>query len=287
MAGNYADAPAPRIAYDRDGSQGFRMQGSTIDPLSAASLETLNDEDDDYVNTHGGTLQYIGLIFADKFDIVGWHASWDEDWSGAQIAALEWSTNTTSFADGTWNTVTSSPLSTGAVHTATRPEARENIHSVNLPGCKGIRFKCTGGSASDFTSFLWMHFYGTLTAGEAPDRLRFWDPSADSEVGGAFFDWGDMPRNGIGTKTFRVHNPSSLTAQSVTLTTEALTDTTPSNVSQHTFSLDGTNFSSTLSLGDLAPGATSSVVTVRREIPSNAALSVWFARIVASASAYA
>lgn len=286
MAGNYDDVPAHRIAYDRDGSRGFKMQGSTVVELSSGELEALNDEDSDSVATHGGTLQYIGIIFADKFDVVGWHASWTEDWSGATIDDLEWSTNTTSFADGTWNVADSNPLSAGADQNATRTQARQNIQSVNLPGCKALRFKCTGGSDADATKFQWMHFYGGLSSGEAPDRLRFWDPSVNSEVDGAFFDWGDTQRSTVSTKTFRIHNPSSLTAQDVTLSCEALTDTTPDNVSQHTFSDDGTNFSSTLNIGNLAPGATSGVLTVKREVPSNAQLSVWFARIVASASAY-
>ena len=39
-------------------------------------------------------------------------------------------------------------------------------------------------------------------------------------------------------------------------------------------------------LGDLAPGGISPVLTVRRNTPTNAALSVWEPRIIAQASSW-
>jgi hypothetical protein len=127
-----------------------------------------------------------------------------------------------------------------------------------------------------------LHLYGSPSS--APDRLRIWHPSLDQEVGGAYFDWGNVPRGAVLQRQFRVKNGRSLTAKSVSLSVEALTEASPAVVPMYAFSLDGATWSSSLVLGDLAPGATSAVVTVRFTCDPTAQLGLWTQRIVATAA---
>lgn len=46
MAGSYPDVPAPRMAWDRDGSVGFTITGAgTLSQLTQAQMQEFNDED--------------------------------------------------------------------------------------------------------------------------------------------------------------------------------------------------------------------------------------------------
>jgi hypothetical protein len=120
------------------------------------------------------------------------------------------------------------------------------------------------------------------------DNLVLYDSASDERVGAAYFDFGDVRQTSSADKQFRVHNNSvAQTASTITISCETLTDTTPSVPPQFTFSTDGTTFSATVTIASLAPGATSSALTVRRVTPSNATLSLWWARIVASAGSWA
>lgn len=289
MAGNYPDVPGQRIPYDRDGSAGFFISTSNVvTSMSAADLEAANDESTTSTASAGtGSGSRLGIVFAEAHDLSGifWAGQFVQ--SGTHRAPEFWySTDTTNGLDGTWTYWGDLPLRTSFVV----DEARTAIQELSpaLTGVRGIRFIATtwSGSADGWSYASAIHVYGSPSSGEAPDRLRFWHPTLDQEVDGAYFDWGDTPRNAVVEKTFRVYNPSTQTANDVTLTTEALTDTTPTNVSQHEFSDDGSTFTSSLNIGNLAPATASGVLTVRRDVPSNAALSLWWVRLVASAASY-
>lgn len=283
MAGNYPDAPNHRMAYDRDGTVGFSEAGGTVSQLSPNNLVWGNDENSgsSFFASEGNSGGYwrIGLIFPELRSVSHMLIH-----GNGQAGDVEVSSNTTNGLDGTWTAVTTA----GAVSAnGDKGALRSEIKVLGATSVKGIRWGhqgAIGGGSERWQNHV--HLYGKPESGEAPNRLRFWHPTNAAEVDAAHFDWGDTPRNATVTKTFRVHNPSAQTANGVTLTTEALTDTTPTNVSQHTFSDDGTTFSSSLNVGNLAPGATSGVLTVRRVVPADAALSLWWARIVASAASY-
>lgn len=279
MAGNYPDVPDHRIAYDRDGSIGFWYDTSqTVNQYSQAYLQNLNDEDDSTTGRAGDAngMYREGVIFPEPRDIAGYFLA-----ASASPTNLETSTDTTNGVDGTW-TARGNPVNGGN----SKPGYRNAIQSVNWPGVKGIRWRHAASFGPD--NYVRMFaVYGSPSSGEAPDRLRIWHPTSDVEVAGYHFDFGDVPRAAVVSKTFRVKNPSAtLTANDVTLSVEALSDTSPSNVSQYEFSDDGTNFSSTLNIGNLAPGATSGVITLRRTTNVNATLGIWTCRFVASAASY-
>lgn len=284
MAGSYSDVPGHRMAYDRDGTAAFLIgTNGAVAQKSASALTGGNDESlstviDNEPNSTDTGLRRFGLIFPELRDVAGITLMGDNynGWGN-----VETSPDTTNGLDGTWT----SRGSAGSFVTSHNViSMRTGIVAVSWVGTKGIRVGYYGGPNDQ--RWPTMHVYGSPAAGQAASRLRFWHPTLDQEVGGAYFDWGDTPRNAVITKTFRVKNPSTQTAHDVTLTTEALTDTTPTNVSQHAYSLDGVTFSSSLNIGNIAPGAISPVVTVRRQVPADAALSLWWARIVASAQSW-
>lgn len=284
MAGNFPDVPGPRMAYDRDGSIVFENNsgnGVTTE-WTTDRKRSINGED-----PNAGSQQaadgYFGIIFPELRDIAGMYLHAGD--SAENAPSHGWSANTTNGMDGTWTDFSLTRYTGGS---NTKEMMRKNIDRFTLSGVKGIRHWRTNlstyGSRKVIRSY---HIYGQPASGQAPNRLRFWEPSANAELGGAAYDWGDVPRNTEVDRTMRVHNPSTtLTATSVSLSTEALTDATPSVPPQHLFSVGGGAFATTLNLGDLAPGATSAVVTVRRATPSDASLGLWTARMVASASSW-
>lgn len=289
MAGNYPDVPGHRMAYDRDGSQLVRTHVETGTAVALNTISTMNAEGGPITLLSGTNPPEVGvhratIIFPELRDVVGvWHAGNVTQNTGSfSYDGLFWSTNTTNGVDGTWVAVTAA---NGAQSSKT--SMRSDIRSVNLLGAKAVAFQFTTSDTGSRVADIQAHLYGSPASGQAANKLRFWHPTLDQELAGAYFDWGDTPRNAVLTKTFRVKNPSaSLTANNVTLTTEALTDTTPTLPGQHTYSIGGGAYSTSLNIGNLTPGTISGVITVKRQVPSDAALSLWWARIVASAASW-
>lgn len=284
MAGLYADVPGHRLAWDRDGSILFRTDygsGGTVTQLSQTDADELNDEDSGEVMLTGGGTYGLGWIFPEARDIVGYALWYNKPYSSWTPMSIETSTNTTNGADGTWT-------NHGAwVEALVLDDLRDSIQSVSWSGVKGIRVRANqSGSGTAYLKVA--HFYmPSMSSG--PNRLLFWQPTGtNAEVRGAYFDWGDVPRGSSYERSFRVHNPSaSLTATAVTVSMEALTDTSPSNTGQHEFSTNGgSTWAATATIGDLAPGATSGDVILRRSTSGSAALGLWWTRMVASASGW-
>lgn len=292
MAGFYADVPAPRMAFDRDGTVGFfiNLSNSALSGLSAANLTTLINESSDGVfiyDTGSSTADYAyGLIFPQLRDVIGirtFHSGFGAQTGGGSI---QYSVNTTNGVDGTWVSAGSagySDVSTGFNVTL----LRTGIATVSILGIKGLRVRRNAGSAFGANTWtaLTLHLYGSLSAGETPDRLRLWHPTLDEPLDdgnssdGAYLDWGDVVRGTSQDRTFRIKNNSgSLIANSIAISPQVLTDTSPTVAGQHTLS-DGGAFAGTINIGNLTPGSISSVITLRRTTASNAALSLWTGRL--------
>lgn len=286
MAGYYDDVPGHRMALDRDGTQMFNINSvkSSITQLTDAQVRSANDEAST-TQTYGvsdGT-QYIAVIFPELRDITAFFTvarTGNQDGNTIGTAAVESSADTTNGIDGTWATI-----STPTVPTATSTVWRTGIVSASSAGCKALRFRYNGISFSHL--FLeTIHVYGTLTAGENPDRLTLWHPTSDERVGAAYFDWGDVGRGSTGDRTFRVKNQSAtLSADTITVSVDGLAAPTPSVSGAHTLS-NGGAFAATTSAGTLAAGAISDVLTLRRALAANAVLSVWTFRVNAVAASW-
>lgn len=285
MTGNYPDIPGPRMQYDRDGTQVFTgpSYSSVTAQLTQAQMQLINGESaGGYLIPGSSTYSYARIfwIFPELRDIVGIF------YGGLTTAdVVQVSPDTTNGIDGTWTAL--SGVSAGSV---TKTDMRNSIQAVTgATGIKGLRtgFNHPAGGDPYISA---MHIYGTISAGQNPDRLSFWHPSLDQPLSQtpAWMDWGDRPRGTSATKQVRVKNISgSMTASNVTVGMEALTDTTPAMVGQHDFALDGVTFTPTVSIASLAPGEISPIITVRQTLASSASLSLWWQRIYANAGSWA
>lgn len=281
MAGNYMDAPASRLAYDRDGSIGVTITAAgAITSLTAADLRALNDESEGSPTFN--TKARLAIIFSVPHDLVAIFLALNF----STLASIETSKDTTTGIDGTWTT----QVAPAAYVRDVRPQYRiaanltPMLSGSDSQEVRGIRVSFllnqTGG-------FRGLHIYGDVSSSATDDRLSFREASSDVEVGPTHFDWGNVPRASSADKTFRVKNLSTdQTAQSVEVFPEALTPGIPSVAGMLMLSLDGVTFTPSVNLGDLSPGEVSPVITTRRVIPANAQVSVWSARFVADADTW-
>jgi hypothetical protein len=282
MAGFYADVPGPKLALDKDGTQWFKYTGAGVGtPLTSTEITQVNDWTDGGVDPGSGG--WVAAVFPEKRDLAGVNVFANR--SGVLNATLvvETSTNTTNGTDGAWTTAVTYTDAESKVSPAAQA-GRTGIKTTATGGVKGIRVRMSSGNSFGPLTF---HVFGKASAGQVVDRLAFWHPTLDQEVGGAYLDWGDVKRNTTETRTFRVKNLSAtLTANSPRVAMEVLTDTTPSVVGQHALSADGTTWVSQVTMANLAPGAISPVLSVRRVTPLTAAPSLWSMRLFSEATTW-
>lgn len=280
MAGFYSDVPAPRMAYDRDGTL-LLLTDKVNAPseVTGATKTSVNDES----NGAFSSGNWAVLMFPELRNIAGFlfrHGT------ATNSGTVETSPDTTNGNDGTWTVRTGAfPMNTvsGTTH-------RSAIVAVSYNGVKAIRFRAN--SLGGDQNYYGIHIYGTKADFTGLDTLRIWHPTLDeplddnNSADGAYLDWGDVVRGTTGDRAFRIKNNSTtLTANSVNISTEVLTNTTPTLQSQITYS-NGGAFAASLNIGNLAPGAISSVITVRRTTSSSATLSVWAWRTIAEAGSW-
>ena len=286
MAGLYPDVPAPRMAYHRDGSVGFFHQPGSgeLTVMSQENLDTLNDEDSDSVliiDIYTLNNRYWGLIFPELRDIVGYFVAAVLS-GGPSTGHVQTSTDTTNGMDGTWTQQLADWVNGGL-----SPAYRSNIQTVSWTGVKAVRFKVDGGStSSDVGNVYHWHLYGTPNA--AATRYLAVTDTGGTEVGGAYFDFGDKPRGGTPEiKQFKVKNlHGTLTANTITVGRQAMSEKSPIFLDDYEFSSDGVAYASSLSLGNLAPGASTGTLYVRRTTPINAQLGLETGLITVSAASW-
>lgn len=280
MAGLYPDVPAPRMAYDLDGSVGFyaSSDGTTVGLLSTDQLKALNDETagDALTGVPAGSQYYVGVIFPTLRDL----NAFTPVGTLAQPRDFQVSTDTTNGYDGTWTVVQSGFFPVGD----TGSYLRTGIITLSAPAT-GVK-ACRIAQASGIDSF---HLYGSLTAGQTLDKLQFWDPVLDQplDLTPAFFDYAEVNRGSSDTsKQFRLKNLSpTLTATDVIIRFDVPTDASPSLLSQFTFDA-GSGPSPVINIGNIAAGQTSAAITVDRNQDFAAQLGLFYGRIVAAAGSW-
>ncbi len=283
MAGAYPNTPSRRMAWDDDGtlcliakgtdaglSQGV---GPITTPYSVASTvdqEALNDEDlatDVGISVASGSLHWA-MLFPEKRELDGIYiaigATPSSRWS-------DYSLNQTNGLDGTWNDL-SVPGDTGEPADG----YRDNIVSKAISNVLAVRaFQGRDQVSAGNHDFLSIHLYGTLTAGETPDRLIFLDPDNSDDEFTLPLDYGDVPRGQTSTDTFKVKNNSgTLTANGVQTTAA---DLFGGSGSWYTYSDDDITYQATLSLGNIGPGGTE-LVHIKQIVPDAQAPGVHAAR---------
>lgn len=279
MAGFYADVPANRWAYHLDGTKLFTKDSSNTLYEVTSSAASINDEDVANGIDLNSRNAFI-LIFPELRNLQAYFISTNnESTSYFTPGSLEVSSNTTNGLDGTWSTVQNPWVRT---NNSTVPQYRTAIQSAAASSIKAIRFNFNDTQSGWYDYLRALHLYGTIPLTENPDRLIFWEPVNNNETPGPYFDWGDIPLSTAQTKQFRIKNNSAtLTASSISVSAGAQTYTMAVE-----FSTDNTSFISSIDIGNLAPGATSSVLYVRRTVPATETIRVQAIRMTATASSW-
>ena len=276
MAGTYADVPGRRMAWDADGSVGLSHRtesgGFPVRDIDAADTDQLNGEafttnvDFADFNQHDG---WVAVMFPELRDLDGYYlqGTWG---TSDRTHAVRTSTDTTNGLDGTFTEISSDYPDPADNST----NYRAAIASASATGIRCVRFEF--GSLEGFGGQLrTLHLYGTISTGGTPDRLLFIDNSTGLEFTGSQ-DYGDIPRGSARDVDIKVKNNSgSLQANTITLDSE---DLDGGSGSWYTFD-SGSGFSGSLAVGNLAAGASSSVITVRQVIPDAATVGLHAARL--------
>jgi len=280
VAGSYPDHPSWRMAWDKDGSVCVKISpndGLPVD-LTLAQMQALNDETTTAGPQFGDRQQawdWCAIIFPELRDI---DAMFVQHSGAYAVRNLQVSTDTTNGVDGTWTVVNAGDFGYQGL---VKPAYRTNISSSTILAIKGLKFQAGFGGLSSVGNIQSIHLYGEPAPGENLQRLEIWHPTFDERVPPAYFDWGDAPRGSSADLPFRVKNMSpSMTANSIRVYLETLTDTVPSVPAQHLISQGG-SFLAQQNIGTLAPLAISPLLTLRRVTPSNAVLSLWDFRMMA------
>lgn len=273
MAGFYPNVPGNRFAYHLDGTKIYTIDATNTltDITNQAAL--FNDEDTDYYSTP--TMVSLMFMFPELRTLSGYF--YLDNWSGTWTT-LQVSSDTTTGLDGTWTTAVNPWTKDTSIATPT-PDYRTKINPLTASSVKALKFNFSGSTVS---RLYLIHLYGSIPATSNPDRLVFWEPVNNNATGGAYFDWGDLVQGSSQTKQFRIMNNSSTkTANSITLS--AGVETFGMTAS---FSADGTNYSATLNIGNLGPGALSNVLYVKRDVPASEPLQLQAIHYKASAGSW-
>lgn len=286
MGGLYPDAPAPRMAWDRDGSKLVLVTtDNAVQEESAASRQAANDEANTvvtYAPSATGTWSWLVLL-PEQRDLQGYYLNWVPTGASGVLSRIAWSPNTTTGLDGTWNAISGPVVDSGPVGSG----YRTGVRPVNLSGVKAVKAEFGTGAGTGAVgggSLRCLHLYGRPTVPAATQRLLFWHPTLNQPLSDfpAYFDWGNRPRSSVATRDVRVKNTSDiLTASTTVVGVEALTDASPTFVSQHTVSLSGGGFGASVVIPTLAPGQVSPVLTVKQDLLASAALGPWSQRLYA------
>ena len=292
--GFYPAPPSRRMPWDRDGSALVHVtNAAVITTRSAAERQAVNDESNTNLAMTINASAKTGIVFAIPQTVLGFYVA-----QAGSISGLNWiceySLDTTTLNDGTWSTLRAAGAfgqeidvpSTYRIYAVGTGSGIFTASPMPLTGVKGIRMRTISVTGSPSVGAL--HVYGYPTS--PSNRLMLWHPTLDQGLAAtpAIYDLGDIPR-GAGPQvfSFRVKNISStLTAQSVTLIREALTDGSPTTVSLTTLRYNGGAYGTTASVGNIAPGAISAVCDASIDITSLAPIGPWAPRIIAAATSW-
>lgn len=183
---------------------------------------------------------------------------------------VDTSEDTTDGLNGTWTrqlTETSSEQIGFDSDGQFQDRYRTRIRAFDVANVRGIRLSgiSPGPDATEEFKFRRLHVYANIpeTAGE---RLMFWHPTLDQSLRAPDMDCGDLQLSQSVTKTFRVKNMSATqTATSIAITREVATNSGGGTLFTEGFKIssDDATYGDTLNIGNLAPGAVSSVLYVR------------------------
>lgn len=278
MAGSYPDAPSRRMAWDFDGTLAFHSGASgwgsvPIIAFTPTQIGEMNDEDN--IQAKSLTVKSgegIGVIFPELREFDG---LFTREFQGGALGALETSGDTTNMVDGSWTQQHANlPEPSGTTY----ERYRRDITSFAVSNVRAVRY-VMNSLDNNPARIQSLHLYGEISPGQTPDRLLWVDTGTGLEFS-LPIDFGDTPRGSAVDRTVKLrNNSSSLTANTVQITAEALY---LSSGAWYTFS-EGGAFQSTLQLASsIGPSADSPVVTIRRVIPDAETLGLHAGRAYAN-----
>jgi hypothetical protein len=170
------------------------------------------------------------------------------------------SNDTTNGIDGTWSALTTAITYTFG--TLLEPRIRTPIAlSGTYTAIKMQPNAQSGGGSS--TRFYTIQIFGTTQ----PSGLVLWDPSSDVVLPSTALDYEDIyVGGGDVTTTFRIKNTAAQTANNVVVSMDTASDYGIIDT-ETTFDIGG-GFQASINITSLAPGAISSVITMKRNSPT-------------------
>ena len=268
MSGTYPDAPNARIPYHVNGSAVVHLwYAAEIVTEDGTRRAALNDEDGTTEGTAlvGATADsWFAVIFPEPYDLTHYFAHL----AGGTFIPLgiTTSTDTTNGVDGSWTAITPDPWTAEA---STPILYRTSIQALGgaVTGVRGIKFHGDTATYGYTGRMNTLHLYGTPAAGASPNRLELWHPTLDQPLSDtpAHLDWAEVALGTIpAPRQFRIKNLSlSLTASSVVVGFDTLTDPSSHYKNAHTFSDDGITYASTATVASIAPEDISDVLYVK------------------------
>lgn len=296
MAGVYADIPGTRFALDQDGSvmkwRNFTTGSAWTDVTGsiAESQKVSTGTSISLLNANiSSNYTQVVVAFPEARSIAGiyCHLGYTGDRASTNYT-WEYSTNTTDGTDGSWTTFTVTFGSIGQHDNTSdnsKPYYRSDIATLSLSNVTGIRVRWFGGvNTGEISQIYVLHIYGSRPD-VVVDRLAFWHPSSDQVIGHAALDFGDIAQGTSVTRQFRLKNLSgTLTANSITL---QVSDLLPEyGGTDLEVSTDNVVYQSSVNIGNLASGAISSTLYVRRTVPGAASTTQRHARLLANAASW-
>lgn len=253
LAANYPALAGYRRALDVEGCRVFQY-GSSHYSQSALNLSASQESRTPSIG--GGEGAIICFFFSQPMDVDGWVASHTHGGSSTY-----YSTDAVNPEAATWNYLGASAAPNLMWHVM-----RANVVSSTLLGVRAFRVNVGGGGAyGDSVSLRGFHVWGEPTdpATNNPHRLEIWHPTLDQKIAPTDLDHGDVDVGTSSTVTFRVKNRSaSQTANAIIVTSSLDEDTSPS-LGTVTQVDTGSGFVAQSNIGNLAPGAVTSVFSQR------------------------
>lgn len=286
MAGNYPSPTARRINYDLNGTRcWYKTANAASTPLTedGSFMANMNNESTGTVpvvtlawngTTNPGHPPFVLLKFPTPVDITG-----IKIYGGsANTVTPAVSNDTTNGVDGTWTAGTGVTPGSGDQKEWSRSGA---ITPQAFVGVTYLRLSLSTAGGNGNKTLGKVLIYGG--PGAATDSLDFWDATLDQPAAPDLFEFGDRPRGTSATRQFRIKNLSeTMKAVDISVTRSITTDTSPSVPGFHLFSLDEISWIGNLSLGDLDPEEISPVITLKQDVPTNAALWLWQMTVTAT-----
>jgi hypothetical protein len=263
MAGQYPDVPGVRIPYHVDGSL---VKVATSDASAVITGTWTNISNNDVASLNDGNSATGWAPNVTSHHILSFALPYSVQFTGHNLILnatqpahnaidnLYYSKDTTDGTDGTWTSIAHE-----ADTNYTSAVSLRSFTSVNIVDVKGFRVLFRRQTLYEL-SLIDIAFYGLWT----PTTLAAWHPTQDQQINGAHLDFGNIL---LGTtpaaRQFRIKNGTGSTANSVLVSVPV---GAPNIVANLKFSLDGSTYTSSVTIPTIVSGGISPPIYVRRTV---------------------